>query len=273
MKLSKAAVFFDNDSVYDGYTGDYLFKAQFSSFEGADPDGNFQRRRTVSVGPSILFPTRRVVKVENDRWILGDLMTDTFFDKTIRRNASAKYVTDSFELCSPRQAALAQAGMQLYGFTKYLKDTVNLTTDGDYDPFYNVTVARSEPIVDGYFFRNSDRLLRIRTYLRDVDGFYTCGCDEVTNATVAVSYDGAYDPISDTFAVGSSTTGLLIDYYKVYQYQTQSDPKNVAGDMALVLSDTINIRPGSDLSIAGNPWRVFSIVNQHDAQILHVRRA
>ena len=37
MKLKSAARYFDNDTVTDGYTGALLFKAQFSSYEGAAP--------------------------------------------------------------------------------------------------------------------------------------------------------------------------------------------------------------------------------------------
>ena len=80
MKLAAAAVYFDRDSVYDGYTGTLLFEAQFASYDGSQPDGSFSRRRTISAGPSIAHPARSVVTVHGEKWIVGEFITDGFFD-------------------------------------------------------------------------------------------------------------------------------------------------------------------------------------------------
>lgn len=282
MKLKNAAKYFDNDTVYDSYTGKLLFKAQFSSYEGASPDGSFVRRRTISVAPGTKPAARRVVTVQGERWIMGSLMTDTFKDKPIRQSCSAKIVNGNFTLLTPARAALRNyaGGLQMYGFSRYLKDTVNSNSDSDYDPFYDVSFGETEVVPDGYFLRSSDQYFHIRSTQLLTDGFVNVACDElaldkgaVKNCEVTVILAGAVNPITEVASAGVTTTGLLLDMYKLYAYQTQADELNKAGDMSLVLAKTVAIQAGQAITIGTQPWRIIGFTAYHDAWNVHVRRA
>lgn len=282
MKLKNAARYFDDDKVYDAYSGTYLWKAQFSSFEGASPDGSFVRRRTVSVAPEVKPAPRRVVKVQNDLWIMGSFMTDTFKGRPIRQSCSAKIVNGSFNLLSPGNAALQNysEGVQIHGFARYLKDTVNSNTDSDYDPFYDVSFSETEVVPDGYFLRSAQQYFHIRSSQLLTDGFVNAACDEmaldssaVKNCEVSVVLSGERDPVTELFDAGTVTTGLLLDMYKLYNYQTQADDLNKAGDMSLVLANTTSIYAGQVLTIGVQPWRIVGYTAYFDAWNVHVRRA
>ena len=282
MKLKNAAKYFDTDSVYDAYSGDYLFKAQFSTFEGASPDGSFHRRRTVSVAPEVVAAPRRVVTVQGTTWIMGELIAEGFRVKPIRKSSSAKEVTGLYDLLTPGQAALREpAGIkQLYGHANYLKDTVNSLTDSAYDPQYEVTFAFPEVIQAGNFLRSLEHFLHIRTVQFANEGYWIATADEIAAAPtqnsceVAVVLAGTFNPITESYGVGTSTTGILLDMYKLYNFNTQADPRNQAGDMGLLVAKTaITPLAGQTLEVAGEEWRNIRFTSYHDAWNIQIRRS
>lgn len=286
MKLANAAKYFDNDPVYDGYTGSLLFNAQFSSYEGAQPDGSFQRRRVISLQPSLTIPARRVIKVYTDRWVMGVPVEDGWKGRTIRKTAACKLATDLFQLLTPGQAALRIAGTPIYGYAEYLKDTVNTPTDSDYDPQY--LVALGEKVADGMFLKSDDKYLRVRSPYAEASGFEHLVCDEIAyshggpytegelfgrNCEVNVTFSGTYNPVTDTDAAGTSTTGILLDMYKMYRYNTAADEKNTAGDMTLVVAKSaVSPTVGRRATIGSVAWRIVGITAWQDAWNLHLRR-
>lgn len=279
MKLKNAARYFDNDTVTDGYTGAVLFKAQFSSFDGASPDGSFNRRRTVSVAPGILPAARRVVIVQGTRWIMGELVTDTFKDQPIRQTSAAKEVTDLFALLTPAQAALKSPGTTLYGHKQYLKDTVNSVTDSNYDPQYEVFFAITESLKAGYFLKSANQYLHIRSLQFANEGFWVAVSDELamapaSDAEVTATFAGAYNPITETAAAGITTTGVMLDMYKLYNFNTEADPRNQAGDMSLIVAKSA-VTPSDNqiITIGGVKWRNIKFTSYHDAWNVQIRRA
>lgn len=287
MKLANAAKYFDNDVVYDGYTNAQIFKAQFSSYEGAQPDGSFQRRRVISMDPSLSAPARRVIKVYNDRWVMGIPVEDGWKGRTIRRTAACKLATDYYEVLTPGQAALRTAGtVNVYAYTEYVKDTVNTPTDSDYDPQY--LVAFGEKIADGMFLKSADHYLRVRSAYPEPSGFEHVTADEIEysyggdftdgelygrNCEVTAAFSGTYNPVTDTDAAGVTTTGILLDMYKLYRYATAADAKNGPGDMTLVVAKSaITPLPGRTVTIAGLSWKIFGVSGHMDAWNLHLRR-
>lgn len=281
MKLANAALYFDRDSVYDGYTGTLLFKAQFASYDGSLPDGSFSRRRTVSVGPDVVHPARSVVTVHGERWIVGEFIRDGFFDAPIRKTASAKAVTDLFTFLTPGQAALGAVGTTTaYGQERYLKDTVNTPTTSDYSPQYEITFGPNEVVPDEYFLRSPNDLYHIRTTYRALEGFTVATADLIgatdygENKYVTAVFGGGIDPITELPAAGTTTTGILLYAYKLYFHATEADPKNNQGDKTLIVAKSA-VTPvnGGPVVIDSEPYRIFGITSYHDSWNLRVRRA
>lgn len=282
MKLKNAARYFDNDSVTDGYSGVPLFKAQFSSFEESAPDGSFSRRRTVSVAPEVAPADRRVVMVQGLRWIMGELVTDGFKDKPIRKTASAKEVTDLFTLLTPGEAALRSptGTATAYGHMRYLKDTVNSLTESAYNPQYDVSFAITEDIQVGKFIRSARGLLHVRSVQFANEGYWTATSDELSrtpepnSAEVDVVFSGEYDPVTEAYGTSTSVTGILIDLYKLYDFKTQADPRNQAGDMTLIIAkSSLTPSPGQELTLTGETWKAIRYTSYADAWNLQIRRS
>jgi len=292
MRLHSAAKYFDKDVLTDGYTGAPLYKGQFASFMGAAPDGTTARRRTLSLAPGLVPPARHVVTHGTEKWIIGQPNIDQFYGSEIRQTYMSKKVTDSFGLYTPGQAALnGTPTVTVHAFTEYLKDTVNSTSNSEYNPQYTVTVGINEAPVNGYFLKAADKVLHIRTTYEAPEGFWVLTVDEVAakqgaqwqagdttvaSGTVTATFPqtGTYDPITDTYpAAVITTTGILLDRYKLYDLKTQLDPLNHAGDMTLIVAQSAVTPLAGQTLTCPDEWRIFSVTAYHDAWALHLRKA
>lgn len=281
MKLKNAARFADWDDTFDGYHGDKLFEAQFSSFESSAPDGSFQRRRTVSLAPELPPAPRRVVEVQGMKWIMGELVVDTFKNRPIRQTASAKEATDLFYLLTPAQAAVGEGlADSAYGHMNHLKDTVNSLTDSAYDSQYEVYFAVTEDILPGYFLQSRRAMLHVRSVHYASEGYWVATADDLTTTSegieiqVDATFAGQYDPITETYQTGVTVRGILLDMYKLYNFNTEADPRNQAGDMSLIVAKS-SITPiaGQEVKINGEVWRNIRSTTYRDGWNIQLRRA
>lgn len=297
--LFDVARHFDDVTTYDGYTGAYLFLAQYSNFMEAGPEGSVSSRRTMSTAPITVMPTRGVLNVAGERWLVGNGNVDTIFNAVIRQNFWLKKVTDTISLLTPGQAALGASGTPCYAHLEYFKDTVNGVSDADYDAFWSIYVARSETVAKGYFISTGSKLYRARGVHLDDSGLQNASSDELdagAEVTVTAVENSAYDPVTDTYGgvpapvgpfadwagyfldpvtglVMQSTTGILMERPKVYTKYTEADTSNMAGDMSLILAVSV-FTPvvGRILQIGYQHWRVLNFTVDQDAWVLHVRR-
>ena len=267
--------------MYDAYTGKLLFKAQHASYEGALPDGSFERRRTISVAPDTPRPPRDVVRIHDEGWIVGTFITDGFFDKAIRFTASSKFITDRFDFLTPGEAALGTTGVRwAFGQARYLKDTVNTPTNANYSPQYEITFGATELVPDEFFLRSRTDLYHIRTTNMALEGFTVATADVIEttsfgdNPFVTVVFSGPDDPMTEMPGPGVATTGVLLYVYKLYEHATEADPYNRPGDKTLLVAQSeVTPHAGGDLRINGEPYRVLTFQAYHDAWNLRVRRA
>ena len=281
MNLFQAARFFDRDSVYDGYTGDFLFKAQFSSYDGSQADGSFLRRRTISVAPGITMPARRVGKVHGELWVLGTPITDGWEDRPIRLTASSKLVTDLFTITPPGALLRGLPGSPTaYANSRPLKDTVNSTTDSEYDAQYEVTFGDNEPTMEGYFLVSDRLFLHVRVCKLQAEGFKVAVADDLKSefdsdgnlmGLVDVQFAGGYDPVSDTETAGVIGKGIVMDMYKLYEYNEQANPTNTRGDLTLLAVE--NPEVGTKVKIGAYDYIILTKQPYMDAWNLHIRRA
>lgn len=291
---------FNAVAVYDGYTGSFLFNGQFSNFMEAGPEGSISRRRTMSTAPSTTLPTRSVILVAGERWVIGNENLDTMCSAVIRQNHWLKKVTEQVALLSPGEAALGAAGMSVYVSKDYLKDTVEAITDATYDSFWNIYLSSAEIVAKGYFMRSGSRLFRVRGIHEDTSGHQNAACDELNTGayvTVNLAVTHAYDPVADAYVpvagptsgitnwgdyfldpvtggVVLSATGILLERSKVYTKKTEADSANMPGDKSLLLAmSAVTPIVGKIIQIDHVDWRVLNFTAELDAWVLHIRRA
>lgn len=268
------ASWFDDTDLYDGYTNQYLFKGQFGTFDEAAIDGTTSKRRTLSLRPNLSIPTRRVLSVVGNRWIVGDGTSDAFQNTVVRTTYWLKRVTDVGQALTPAQACAGAAGVDLCLHKVFLQNTINTVTDAEYDQFYNVFSNLAEMPPKASYIRIGAEFLRVRESHRDINGMSLASCDALdagTLVSVTLNDGGVYDPITDTYT-GSTTTvdGLFFNLYKAYEYSSQADARMLAGDMSLVLANELEV--GQSLTTKGAKWRVQAKVAELDGWKYHIRR-
>lgn len=276
MRLKAAATFFDDTPVYDGYTGAFLWKCQFSSFNDANAVGSTSTRRILSIAPGLALPARRVVKIFDDRWLVGDGNPDSWKGEQIRQSFNMKKATSLATVLTPAQACLAQAGTEAYCQQIYFKDSINSQNNADYDPFWNFFFAPGEAVGKGSFLRAGGKVYRVRSAYLPLEDLRICQSDEVdAGPLTAVFATGAYNSITDTVAAGSVTTSvLMMDFTKAYSYLTQASERQAAGDMnALVPASALTPEVGKRVTISGVTWKILSKDVEGDCWLLHLRRA
>lgn len=281
MRFKNVAKFFDRDSCYDGYTGTFLFKAQLASYDGSQPDGTPQRRRTVSLAPELVasVPTHRVVLVHGDRWILGNFIQDGFYDQAVRSTAYAKYATGLYAVLTPAQAANnAAAPRSIYGSADSKREAKN--PDGsDYRTVSVVHVAGTETGLLTKFLRIGSTYYHVKSDTYDINGHLELVVDLVewdyaASPTVTVAYTGAWNPVTETFAAGATFQALALPRTMLYREDVQDAAKNLPGDTTLLVDKLAYLNPaaGAKLTLAGASWAVEGYVTYGDAWALHVRR-
>jgi hypothetical protein len=276
MRLEEAALFFDDTPVYDGYTGEFLWKCQFSSFNDANAIGSTSTRRTLSIAPGLQIPTRRVLLIHDARWLVGDGNPDSWKGEVIRQGYNMKKATALAEILTPAQACLGSAGTPAYCQLIYFKDTVTPLNDADNDPYWNIFLAPGESVARGTFFRIGGKLYRARSAYLPLENLRIAGSDEVDIGPVAASFGtGTYVPATDSFAGGAvSTQVLMFDFNKAYAYLTKASERVASGDMsALVPVSALSPAITSRVTISGVVWQVLSKVLEGDAWLVHLRRA
>ncbi len=264
---------FDDTYIYDGYTNAQLYKGQFGTFDEAARDGTTSKRRTLSLRPNLVIPTRRLVSVIGNQWVVGDGTPDSFDDTVVRTTYWLKRVTDIAQVLTPAQVCADATGVDLGIHKVYFRDTIS-ATNSDYDAFFHVFCNLAEIPPKGSYIRTGSDYLRVRNSHRDINGMALAECDELdspTRVSITVPNSGVYDPVTDTYPGGSSTIqGLLFDRYKGFNYQTQADPLNMPGDKTLILAT--NKPVGQTLVIASVTWQVIAKQAELDGWSVQIRR-
>lgn len=277
MKLKTAAKRFDTCPVYDAYTGLFVARIQTSTFLESAAEGSTSAKRVISTAPEVTLPTHNALLVLDQLTLIGGVTPDEWNGTTIRKAYWTKKVSDNFSRMTPGQAALNATGTATYGQKDYLRETINAQTDASLDAMWRVYLSASIVTLPGTILKAVSTYYRVRTSYQDVDGFLTCMCDELDYNLQSVSFTttSAYNPITDTYTAGTTnTTGIMLDFSKVYAYKTAADPKAAPGDYGLVVAKTaITPTVGGEVTALGAPWRIFATQEDQDAWVCHIRRA
>jgi len=275
MRFLNAAKAFDKTPVYNAYTSRALYKGQMGAFETSNSEGSIAKRRVFSLAPGLAIPARRCISWLDEIWIVGAGSADGFAS-AIRQSFWVRKSSESLTIRTPSQVVLASGGTAAYAQLEYLKDTVNSTSDADYDPQYEIFFASDETLSKGYFLVGSSGIYRVRSVYLHLAGFNTAVSDklDISAPATATFTTGAYVPATDTYSSASTAVSSLeIDRSKLYSLKTEADESYKAGDKTLLVSKTqITPTVGQELTYDSLPWRVQQVTSEQDAWALHIRR-
>lgn len=280
MKLKRASRYFDTCPVYDAYSGVLLFKVQTATFMERATEGSTAAKRVISVDPEIVIPSHSCIMALDQILIVGGGNPDEWKGEAIRRAYWVKLATDTMTLLTAGQAAERVSGIPIFGSKKYSRGVSNGGTDSELDPYWKISVSANTDALRGFFLKSGSTLYRVRLEYNDVDGFKTLESDEVDEPNLYVSFTTGqrYDPITDSYSPAyNTTTGIALDYSKVYTKVSATDIKSEVGDICMLISiNSLTPKTGQHLDIQEGKykgaWRVLSTLMEGDAWKLHIRR-
>ena len=275
MEFSDAAAYFDTESVYDGYTGTFLFTAQLLAFNEHTSDGATVRRRVMQHDPAYDIPLRKAVAIHGQRWLCGALLVDGFGDEVVRKGYSMKQCDSTMAILTPAQACAGAVGTMAYMQRLYYRDQTNMLTDSQIDTFWNIFSAPDEPVTRGSILRDQTGLhFRVRGQYLPAEGLFVNQSDQFDDGLVTLTFDsGAYNPVTETYAAGTTNVfGLWLDLPKLFDYRIKLEQDGIAGDRAVLIAKTYTPQVGVTFTMQGAKWRVLQYLTELDAWALHVRR-
>jgi hypothetical protein len=277
MRLADVARRFEKTNVYDGYTGQLLpFKAQTSSFDDHSSIGATSRRRVVSVSTSTGMPTRNVITLFGDTWIVGDKNIDGYIGTEIRAGYNIRKSTGLYEILTPGQAALATVGISAHAYLNIDKDIQDSLNTADVTTYWRAFFAHTEMLYSGSIFRLGTTYYRVRTSYETPDKFTLAESDNLDNCRVAVNFiSTGYDLITDTSSIATiATYGLLFNYVQGYTKNNPGLVKQEAGDKLLIVAkSTVTPELGQKVTAGSTAYTVKGIADELDSWLLHVRPA
>lgn len=275
MKLANAARFFNDDRVYDAYTGRYLFSAHSAAHNDKSSAGAVARRRTLIMDPLDTLPARRVLRIYSEIWLAGGSIADSFSGQEVQRSVTLKKSTGLMTLLSPGQAASGAAGTELHTHNEYFRDVLNVATRSDYDAMWSIFCAEGEAVQQGVFLERDGVLYRARHAYLSVDEFLIAEADEFNSDA---RQDAVFAPASG-MDFGAPTTGAPVtvaviqtDVQKYYEFPSDAQAGTKIGDRSVFIAKsayTPNV--GDNFSMLGADWRVVLVVSEADAWVVQAR--
>lgn len=278
MDFADVAGYFDDDPVYDGYTGELLFYCHTTPHDDQTSSGATARRRTMTTENETTPPARGVVKVYESRWLVSDSNPDAFQGELVRRSYSLKKSTGLMDLLTPGQAAKSGAGLPFYAHKEYFRDQANARTESDWDVMWNVFAAMAEPIVKGSFFRQDGVLFRVRNCYPSVDLFRISEADQLDDdALQAATFTtaGVLNLRTDTLDnFSQAVTVIQTDTQKFYHFRTLGENTQQPGDRTVfVAKEDLTPKVGGELTMLSARWRIVAVVPELDSWACQVRLA
>jgi len=286
MDLSVAATMFDDQPIYDKYTGDLLFMGQPLPYDGSVRDSVASWRQSVS-SAQIVIPPRGVVTFGDETFVAGRVVQDFFRGSVIRENIILHPCDDSYykgaaadflDPASPGSIVPFYGGATWRKSIKDEKESPELQNVCDI--YFSVTEDHPEP--DGVILSASGILYRVMAVEHREGGFIVAVCSELgEDAIVDASYvgKGAYDASTDSIAENAPISlKAVVELVKTnFKFVVADAPKYKPGDrvISVRVADVTVAKPEDEIVVSGVSYRVIS-VNLDEAGScweLHVRRS
>lgn len=279
MEFKNVARYFDRDPVYDGYTGDYLYKLQITTYDGSQLDGSFIRRRTISMAPEIILPAHSILQFYDERWIFGEPIADGFYGEVVRKTCSSKYVTGLYDVSNLSTVLAGGAPQrQLYAHVRYLKGTADGPSTSEYTPAFEATFSQSEHGFIGRIISKGGEIYLASLEHTAAEGYTIVECDLISQSDdgqagrVTVVLPGEYDQVEQEYGPGREIPGILMDRYLLYSRSSAAEEVNMPGDKTLLvnMADAPDVK--GTIKINDREWAVQDSFPYSDGMAFHLRR-
>ena len=284
MDVHTAALMFDNQQVYDAYTGIALFKGQPDLYDSTERDSETGYRRTIStLNPTL--PDRGVIQMEDEIFLVGRTIKDYFQGSVIREHLLLHPV-DGLIRIGPSESFLVagESGdpepTELYGGLSWVRDRKEeLTTSRSY-PVYHVFCHVSETLQPGWIVKDTrDIYHRIEAISFRTGGMQTALVYELGGSAIrTVSYTApgtVYVPeTGSSVALPPIYLPAVVETFRSnYHYLTNAAEDFKRADLIYTVTKAFVTLPtiGAIIADSGRQYRVLSYREDGGSWFLHAR--
>ena len=276
MKLSKVAIKFDKTVASDAYTPATTFLCQLAPLELFKIEGAAIKRRQMSCSPSVTIPTRKVISIDAENYLVGDGSPDQWNGQNIRMNyviqgadALAGITSIAAELAG---TAATQAYVALV-FSRYLPDGAD---SSKYPPQYQVFLSGTESAPADSLIHVGSKWYLVKDSYIGLSGLLLALANEIKGTVFETISAGSrtYVPSSDSYTSTPITVKLLrVKWTEHFTYLSKAQISYERGDeQVFILKAAMTPKPNDTLTLSDGTWRIMDVQSEGTTWSCHVRR-
>ncbi len=274
MKLNNVSKFFDKTKAVDAYSALYSFKCQVEPLDMYRTEGTRIKIRNMSTAPGVTIPARRVIKIDDQAYIVSDSSLDHWSGEAIRSRYVLQGADHVVEIRTISQVLEDVAGVQAFASIDFNKYGTDERDSSRYHPQYHIYFGKETVEEDYVVHTPSSNYLVKNSYLTPA-GIVDALANELDDPVVQVSVSAgrAYDPVTDNYtATTSSVRAILVRWQEYLEYLTQGSTKYERGDAQLFVLPAVQTKAGDTVIISGEDFKVLSHLDRTGYRTLHIRR-
>lgn len=276
MKLKDAARFFDKTVAKDAYTGLTAFRCQIEPLDMYRTEGTRIKVRNMSAAPGVVVPTRRVILVGSQRYLVSDSSTDEWEGEALRLRFVLQGADHEIQIRTIAQVLADTAGITAYASIDFNKYSTDERDNSDFHAQYHIFFGGAETVPENAIISTgTDHYLVRNSYLTPAGLI-----DALSNkldapvADTATFKVRAYDPITDTYTdTANAVRCVRVRWQDHFAYLSQGSADYERGDIQAFVPLSVTPKAGDTLTLADGTWHIVSSLALPEYHSLHLRRA
>ena len=274
MKLKSVSKFFDKTKAVDAYNSRYSFKCQVEPLDMYRTEGTRIKIRNMSTAPEVVIPVRRVIKIDDQAYIVSDSSLDHWSGEAIRSRYVLQGADHVVEIRTISQVLENVPGVQAFASIDFNKYGTDERDSSEYHPQYHIYFGKETVGEDALIHTADSNYLVKNSYLTPA-GIVDALANELDDPVVqvTVSTGRSYNPVTDSYtATTVSVRAVRVRWQEYFEYLTQGSTKYERGDAQLFVLPAVQAKAGDTVSIGGEDFKVLSHLDRSGYRSLHIRR-
>lgn len=276
MKLRNAARHFDRTRVEDAFDSDVFFKAQMDLFQDVVRDGTTAERRVLSTDPSIVLPEKKVLRIDGDCWVVGQMQKDHYNNTPIRHKYVLALAHAFTALKTFSEAIGEEAGQPLYVSMEWVKTIKEPNESSTELGSYSLHFASVETVGEGKLIQIGSRWFVIRSVFPSLSGYISALSDELPNPVLQTAEFNSrlYNATTDSYTASVTEIQILkMRWQSHFRYPTQASEKFQPGDdVVIIRKEDLTPKANHTFTVAGVTYAVVTVLDEGDCWSCHARQ-
>ena len=278
-KLDTAEFTLDfNQATLDGfilYGAPAFIVGQLDLFDDGKRDSFAAGRRILSVIPNMPIMSRRVVRLGDYVWIIGNGNPDYFRQAVIRRKYILHEADGLASIKTFGQYLANTTGLSIYAAAEWTKAAREIDESSDLIDVAAVICASTEVLPGVGVMVLSATTYLLREPHPTSGGFQSATIEEIKAPVVETgSFAGrTYDPVADTWAgAGTPVSFIRLRWQSHFEYLSKRTLHYEAGDSMLICLKTAATPKANDrVTLSDGLYQVLTVQSDNDCWSCHVR--